>query len=709
MKKIVFPGLAFYAVLAGMGLFLRPDISGLLLMPWLAGFVFLAFTLSYLSLFSISDSYGFSFIILGIIGLNFLIQISGNAASPFFPLYFVLITAAAIQHRTRAYPVAGLILTIQALNLFLTRTVDQTGWTAFAGFAVSLVGVAFITAQIAHRIRNEARKARDSYEKLLSDASAVDPLAGGTNVEALTEKNRQATNVSAARQREGTFGGLIDMVSGLVPTHTCALFLDEREEGVLTLRGIRSQSAHAATSAVRISRGSGLIGICVDTNQPQYLADMVIPSQSLGYYTKEVPVQSFFVVPISQGDRVVGALALDSLERDAFPTELQETLTRFIPFFSQIIEKIQISLEMDIRAKNFAALHEMSSVLTSSLDLTDVLNKLTSQIRSVVPYDYCAFVLYDEKNKKAILAALRGYDSKYIGSGFPLDPDMKDQDPDEQSAILMHMMRQWERGVVKVHYDPDLGDRGRDIGLFPVKGLQQAVKSLYGRPLVSPGKFIGAVFLSSLRPNTFTEYHLKFMDTLLNQVAMVVDNSMLHQRIRDMAHTDGLTGLLNHRTFMDKLDEEFKRLDREFQPFSLLLLDIDYFKKVNDEYGHPIGDVALKCIAGVIREMARGIDFVARYGGEEFAVGMVNADTEGAKMMAERIRKAVENTVISSGKITLKRTLSIGVASYKQGCAKKETLISQADQALYHAKHAGRNRVSLFTDIKENLKQEDPQ
>ena len=702
MKKIILPGLALYAVLAGLGLFLQPEISGLILIPWLAGFVVLAFTLSYFTLFSKNGANGFSFTILGIVGLNFLIQLSGGAGSPFFPSYFILITATAFQHRTRAYPVAGLILAIQALNLFRTGTADQAAWIAFGGFSLSLAGVAFITAQIAHRIRSEARTARDSYEKLLSDADAVDPLAGGTNVESLTEKNRQAINVSVARQREGAFGGLIDLVSGLVPAHTCALFLDERNDGVLTLRGIRSRSAYAATSAVRIARGSGLIGICVDENRRQYLADMVIPAQSLGYYTQDVPVKSFLVVPISQGDCVVGALAIDSLEQDAFPKELQETLTRFIPFFSQIIEKIQISLEMDIRAKNFAALHEMSSVLTSSLDITEILNKLTSQIRSVVPYDFCAFVLYNDKNKRAILAAVRGYDSKYAGSSFSLDSQIQDGDPLEQSAILMHMMRQWEHGVVRVHYDPDLGDRGKDIGLFPIKGLQPPVKSLYGRPLVSPGKFIGAVFLSSIRPHTFSEYHLKFMDTLLNQVAMVVDNSMLHQRIRDMAHTDGLTGLLNHRTFMDKLDEEFKRLDREFQPFSLLLLDIDYFKKVNDEYGHPIGDVALKCIAGVIREMARGIDFVARYGGEEFAVGMVNADSEGAKMMAERIRKAVENTVISSGRITLQRTLSIGVATYIRGCEKKETLISQADQALYHAKHAGRNRVSLFSDIKES-------
>jgi len=189
------------------------------------------------------------------------------------------------------------------------------------------------------------------------------------------------------------------------------------------------------------------------------------------------------------------------------------------------------------------------------------------------------------------------------------------------------------------------------------------------------------------------------MDTLLNQVSMVIDNSMLHQRIREMAHTDGMTGLLNHRTFMEKIEEEFRRLDREKRDFSLLLLDIDHFKKVNDEHGHPVGDIALKSVAGTIREMARSIDFVARYGGEEFAIGMVGANSEGAKTTAERIRKAVENTVINAGDVTLRCTLSIGVASYFPGCEKKETLIERADQALYHAKRSGRNRVCIYGDI----------
>ncbi len=695
MRRIVVPGLVIYSIASGLGLFLRPGLSSHLLIPWLAGFIFLVFTLSYATLFTQERSNGFYFIVLGIIGLNFIIQKTGGLSSPFFPLYFLLISAAAILHRTWAYLIASLVLAIEALNLHLTGNADHARWTAFGVFAASLVGMAFITSHIAHRLRNEAKSARESYEKLLSDADAVDPLAGGTSVEALTDRRRQATHVSVAREREGAFSALIDMISGIVPAHTYALFLDDRGDGVFSLRGIRSRSRSVSSGTVEFAKGNGLIGISAAQNQPQYLPYMVIPPKSLGYYTMDVPVKSFLALPIAQGDRVTGVLVVDSIEHDAFPAEIQETLIRFIPFFNQIIEKIRISLEMDIRAKNFAALHEMSSILSSSLEIIEVLEKLTTQVRAVVPYDFCAYLLYDEQTKEAIITALRGYDSRFLGFRFPL----------KHSAILTHMQNQWDdRRVVTIHHDPDLGDRGREIGLFPLKELQQPLKSLYGRPLVARDKFIGAAFLASIRSNIFTEYHRNFMDTLLNQVSMVVDNSMLHKSIRDLARTDGLTGLLNHRTFMEKLAEEYKRLDREPRPFSILLMDIDKFKGVNDKYGHPVGDVAIKAVAKVLKETARGSDFVARYGGEEFAVGMVDTNSRGAEQMGERIRKILEKTLVArvvDGELRI--TVSIGISSFPTDTMTTSDMVTMADNALYQAKRSGRNRVCLYRDVKESL------
>ncbi len=226
---------------------------------------------------------------------------------------------------------------------------------------------------------------------------------------------------------------------------------------------------------------------------------------------------------------------------------------------------------------------------------------------------------------------------------------------------------------------------------------------MYGRLLIAKDACIGAFFLASLKTDAFTEYHRNYLlDTLMNQISMVAYNSLLYRKIEDLARTDGLTGLLNHRTFMEKLAEEYRRIDRDMRPFSILLMDIDKFKNVNDTYGHPVGDIALKAVAKVLKETGRGSDFVARYGGEEFAIGMVDTNIKGAEQMAERVRKLMEKTVAARvGGKDLLLTLSIGVSNFPEDTKNKADLVNMADNALYQAKRSGRNRVCLHRDVKD--------
>jgi len=699
LRNIAVLGLAVYTILAGIGAFIKSGLSSPLIIFWLFGYLLLTFSVTYSVYTSRGRLNPFPLIVLGIVILNFLVQVTGGIHSLLWPAYFLFVAVvAAISPLRQSYAATGLILGIETSNLVVSGQWETNRWPMYGGFALSLAGVSIAVSLILSRSRREADQLKDAHERLLANADSLDPLSYATEFTALTSERRQAANLKAAGERENTFNGLIQMIYEFVPAHTYALFLKERRGNseVFSLRAIKTESARAVLPLGTVldqHEGKMMVDICADQKQPQYLSDMVIPLPSLGYYrqdVRDVPVRSFLVLPIIHQDRTIAVLAVDSVERGAFSIETQDMLTRFAPFFIEIIEKIQLSQELNSKAQHFAALHEMSAVLSSSLDIKEIVDELTTKIGAVVPYDFCAFLLYDEKSGDAVISAIRGYDSRLAGSRFPV----------EQSAIMRQMLTQWDdQRISKPYYWPDLGSRGREIGLFPIKELQLPLQSLYGRPLTARGRFIGAVFLGSVRTNAFIEYYRNFMDTLLNQVSMVIDNSMLHQRIRDMAHTDGMTGLLNHRTFMEKIEEEFRRLDREKQDFSLLLLDIDHFKKVNDEHGHPVGDIALKSVAGTIREMARGIDFVARYGGEEFAIGMVGANNEGARTTAERIRKAVENTVINAGDVTLRCTLSIGVASYFLGCEKKETLIEQADQAVYHAKRSGRNRVCIYGDI----------
>jgi diguanylate cyclase (GGDEF)-like protein len=712
-------GLIVYCSISSLGLFVNPGFSKPLFVLWLAGFISLAVTVSYHSYVSPKPLNKFPFIVLGVIALNLFVQVSGGVHSFLWSVYFLFAVLVAVLFPLRwTYVTTGLILFIETANLIGPRELPAVRWDVYAGFALSLAGVSLATAHVMHRQRRTERQVREEHEQLLAHASAVDPLSDDTKLATLTREGRQAANVNAALEREDVFRGLIDMVYGFVPAHTYALFLRERFGEPLVLRAVRSDSFFIKKpgAALGPEHDRGIIPLCAERGQPQRLSALSVPAVSLGYYLREVPVKSLLALPIVQGGDAMGVLAVDSLEQGAFSLETQDMLAHFVPFFVQIIEKIRFSQELDVRAANFAALHEMSSVLNSSLELGEILSRLAEQLRVMAPHDLCVFACYDEKSKEAVIAHQSGavlpaaadppvltkvvsflktlFEAKEGGGEsrrFPV----------EKSAIMSQMLSQWKQGRVSAYHFDDLGSRGEGISLFGDGNGLERLGSLSCWPLTAREKFIGAFFLGSLRPGAFSEYQRHFLDMLMNQVAVVMDNVIMHQQIVNMALTDGLTGLLNHRTFMEKLTEEFNRLDREPQPFSLLLLDIDFFKRINDKYGHPVGDVALKTVSGIIKKSVRTIDFVARYGGEEFAVGLVGADRKGAEQMAERIRKTVENTPVTAGKHTFPCAVSIGAATLNLGREQKKDLIERADQALYHAKRSGRNRVVIHEDLSE--------
>lgn len=171
---------------------------------------------------------------------------------------------------------------------------------------------------------------------------------------------------------------------------------------------------------------------------------------------------------------------------------------------------------------------------------------------------------------------------------------------------------------------------------------------------------------------------------------------VLKDKLEMLSITDGLTGLYNHRHFHEVLIDELARAKRYGAKLSILLFDIDFFKKFNDTYGHKVGDRVLKTIAGVIERSKRKNDITARYGGEEFAVILPETGEEGALSIAERIRENVENTKINLSGKTLNVTISIGVAVWDHECDEHE-FVDQADKALYQSKDAGRNRVTLYS------------
>lgn len=195
----------------------------------------------------------------------------------------------------------------------------------------------------------------------------------------------------------------------------------------------------------------------------------------------------------------------------------------------------------------------------------------------------------------------------------------------------------------------------------------------------------------------FTNNDLALVESVAAQAGGVIENARLYR----LATVDGLTGLYVHRHFQTRLEEELRRAIRYDSQLSLMMTDIDHFKKFNDTYGHQIGDFVLKGVANILRDAVRDIDVPARYGGEEFVVILPETDLQGAFTLAERLRKSVETYEFTHGGRCMHVTVSIGVSNYPSSEIKeKEQLIEYADQALYEAKHSGRNLTMLHSGSK---------
>jgi diguanylate cyclase (GGDEF)-like protein len=194
----------------------------------------------------------------------------------------------------------------------------------------------------------------------------------------------------------------------------------------------------------------------------------------------------------------------------------------------------------------------------------------------------------------------------------------------------------------------------------------------------------------------------------IDQIRIIVKNAIEERALKkraaegefykELSRKDGLTELYNHRFFHQLLDTEVSRADRYNRVVSLLMIDIDNFKKYNDTHGHPTGDVILRKLAHLLRQSSRSCDYVARYGGEEFAIIAPEAGPDAAGRMAHRIRTAVEEADFEGEEIMLggSLTISVGVASFPTQASSKSDLVEKADRALYRAKALGKNRVVLY-------------
>ncbi len=328
------------------------------------------------------------------------------------------------------------------------------------------------------------------------------------------------------------------------------------------------------------------------------------------------------------------------------------------------LEKSQAQLEM---------IYENSRILASILDTDGVVKEVVRIVGEVLQYRCHALIFRDRWGNCYYRArSERGRNNFHLKA---IDLD---------GAELLAR-------VCKIGEPVSINDIGNRDDFTPLAADTRSVMLV---PLVSHGTVNGVLAAESNEVGHFGKKHVQMLSVVARSAALALENAELHKRTEELTIIDELTETYNYRFFVHKLEEEKRRALRYNLPLSLVMVDIDWFKKLNDSYGHEAGNVVLRNLSAIIKTCIRDVDIFARYGGEEFAVILPQTGLIEAKKIGERIRSQIEAASIDAGAAQrVKVTVSVGVSSFPENGKSHEELVSVTDQALYRAKGEGRNLV----------------
>jgi len=333
--------------------------------------------------------------------------------------------------------------------------------------------------------------------------------------------------------------------------------------------------------------------------------------------------------------------------------------------------------DLDYRIMQLSTLYEVGKAISSVLDFRKLQNMILEIVVKVIKAEKGSLMLLDDSEKILTIGVAIGL-SEEVARDTRLE--------------IGESVAGW---VVKTCQPLFVRNTQADKEFHAIKKAHIRAGTLMCVPLMAKDKLLGTINVSRSEPDSFSDKDFELFVNLANQAAIAIDNARLYR----YAVTDEMTRLYNHRYFQQRLDEELQRADRYENFVSLIILDVDHFKKFNDTYGHPEGDRVLKTVARLIEKSVREVDIPARYGGEEFVVICPEKNGEGSLTPAERIRSAIESYDFRIDGKKIQITVSLGVACYPDQARSKAELIQKADFALYYSKHHGRNQATLYNAV----------
>jgi len=327
--------------------------------------------------------------------------------------------------------------------------------------------------------------------------------------------------------------------------------------------------------------------------------------------------------------------------------------------------------------RRLSAITRVHQSVGANLEIKDIAHILVRELIEIVDCDGCAFLLIE--NDRVVVLAERGFTKvfgkKKVDQDLPIIKQLKDS---KESVITNDILN------------------STAASCLPSGCL---MNSLLCTPIIVNGEVRGIIHLDSLNKNAFNNDDKELTRILSNEIAIAIERSMLYSEIRDISIRDGLTNCFNRRKLDVDLVAELANAVQNSTELSVMMIDIDWFKKYNDYHGHPKGDIVLKKVSEVLVGNVRPTDTVYRYGGEEFVIIILNLNKDKAFLVAQRLQKAIEREEFEGEQDSQpngKLTISAGLTTFPLHGLKQNELLQAADLALYEAKHAGRNQVCRY-------------
>ncbi len=375
---------------------------------------------------------------------------------------------------------------------------------------------------------------------------------------------------------------------------------------------------------------------------------------------------------------ILGAVGLcEPRGMSRFNAQDAERMRGIAPALAKALKMLESRRDDKRQLTEITALYDLSRLMESASDIEQVYKAVVAQVAKIIPCENIALFLLDKPSKKLESHAARG----------------------RAINLLEHFAFEKGKGVsgwVASRGKPIvINDLDKAPNVLNAESLPARVRSFAAMPMRVNNHVIGVLHVSDSAPNAFSPDDIRLLSQIAAQAAVTIDRAAERHQLETLAITDGLTRAYNHRFFQMRLEEELRRCKRYHLPLSLLIVDADHFKAINDQYGHASGDAVLRDMGALLRQCMRDTEIVARLGGEEFGVLLPQTDDIQAQIAAERLRAAVEaHDFRAVDGQPIRVTISVGVSGFPPSMTRAD-LMEQADRALYAAKRSGRNRVGL--------------